>query len=65
MSIHGLNLLFKMQFWEYLGENPEIFACGTLISCAVEEMFIEVPLFQETSPIPKNSRLHAWYDKKW
>ena len=34
--------------------------CGAFLSCAVEEMFIEVPLFQETSQVLINSRLRPW-----
>ena len=32
-------------------KNFEIFLSGAFLSCVVDEMFIEVPLFQETSPV--------------
>ena len=36
------------------------FPCGAFLSCVVDEMFIDVPWFQENSPALKNSWLLAW-----
>ena len=38
----------------------ETFPCGVCLSCVEDDMFIEVPLFQETSPALKNSWLLVW-----
>ena len=38
----------------------EIFPCGALLSHYADEMFIEVPLFSETSPALRNFWLRAW-----
>ena len=50
VSIFGLNFPFKMYFsrvsWR---KNSTIFPCA-----AFDEMFVEVPLFHETSPALKN-----------
>ena len=40
----------------------KIFPCGAFYSYVADEMFIEVPLFSETSPALKNSWLRAWND---
>ena len=37
----------------------KIFPRGTLILYVVDEVFVEVPLLQETCPTPKNSWLCA------
>ena len=37
----------------------EIFPCGALLSHYADEMFIEVPLFSETSPALRNFWLRA------
>ena len=34
-------------------KNLEIFPCGVFLSCIVDEMFVEVLLFQEISPTMK------------
>ena len=34
-------------------KNSEIFPCGAFLSCVVDKLFIEVPLFQKTSPALK------------
>ena len=60
VSIYGLNVSFEIQFLEHLGEkNSKIFPCEALLWCFMEKMFIEVPLFQETSPALKYSWLRA------
>ena len=57
--IYGLNFSFKMLF-DILEKNSEIFPCGAFLFWAVDEMFIEVHLFQETSLSLKNSKIHTW-----
>ena len=45
---------FKMHFKEYLGQKyPNFFLTGQVLVCLVLEAFIEVHLFQETSPEQK------------
>ena len=39
-------------------KNFKMFPCGAFLSCVVDKMFIEVPLFQETYPALKYSGLH-------
>ena len=39
-----------------------MFPCGAFLLYVINKTFIEVPLFKETSPAPKNSWLHAWDD---
>ena len=51
LSILWLNLPFKMQFYEFLGEtNSKLAPSGTFIPCAIQEILIEVPQFHKTSP---------------
>ena len=40
-------------------KNKKIFPCGALLLYIVHEVFIEVPLFQETCSAQNNSWLHA------
>ena len=40
-------------------KNTQIFPCGALLLSVVHETFIELPLFQETSPGTKNFCLRA------
>ena len=57
-------LILKSYFkciWE---KNAEIFSCGAFFH-VVGEMFIEVPLFRETSSVLKNSWLHYWNWNNW
>ena len=49
-----------MSFQEYLGEKTQKFSPAVLFFLVFDEMFIEVPLFHETSPALKNVWLHAW-----
>ena len=45
-----------MLFQEYLGEkNSRICSCGVFLSYFVDEMFMVVPLSEETSPSLENS----------
>ena len=46
--MHGLNFHFKCDFKNISEKNKKIFPCGALILYVVHEVFIEVPLFQET-----------------
>ena len=39
------------------------FPCKVFLSCIVDEMFIEIPLFQETSPPLKTFQLRPWIYK--
>ena len=49
-----------MKFEEYLGvKNSESFPYEASLSCVVDELLIEVFLFQETSPALKNPWLRA------
>ena len=59
VCIYGLNPHSKCSFKSILEKNINIFQCGALLLYVVNEMFIEVPLFQETSPAPTNSWLRA------
>ena len=44
LSILWLNLPFKMQFYEFLGEtNSKLASSGTFFPCAFHEMLMEVP----------------------
>ena len=49
-----------MQFQKYLGVKICESFPSALFLRVVHEMFMEVPLFQETSPALKNSWLRAW-----
>ena len=49
-----------MQFQEYLGEKNQIFLHKSFCFLVAAEMFLEVALFLETSPVLKNSWVHAW-----
>ena len=40
-------------------KTSEFFHCGAFHTCAVDEMFIELPLSQKTSPPLKNSLLRT------
>ena len=40
-------------------KNTEVSPCGAFILYVVHETFIEVPIFQETSPDLKNAWLRA------
>ena len=53
---------FKIQFVEYLRKKTTLISL--LFLYAVLEAFIEVPLFQETSPAPQNSWSQACYDPR-
>ena len=57
--ICGLNSHFKCNFKHIMEKNKKIFPCGALLLYVVHEVFIEVPLFQETCPPQKNSCLRA------
>ena len=46
-SIYGLNFSFRVK----------IFSLGAFLSCVADEMFIEVTLYLEPSPVLKNSWL--------
>ena len=54
LYIYGL-FSFKLQIQEYPGEKtPKFLGAGPFLSYVVYETFIEVPVFQEISPAPKN-----------
>ena len=56
-----VNLLLKIMFyWKSWRKNTKIFPCETLLLFVVHETFIELLLFQETFPAPRNSCLRAW-----
>ena len=59
--IYELNFSFKILFSEYLGEKTANFFLQEILYSVVDKMFIEVPLFQETTLVFKNSWLHPWY----
>ena len=50
-----LNSPLKCSFKSILEKKHQLFPCGALPLYVVHEKFIEVPLFQETSPASKNS----------
>ena len=50
----------KYGFMSFQEKKTHIFPCGAFLSCVVDEMFIEMPWFQENSPALKNSWLRAW-----
>ena len=55
-----MDFSFKMLSLAFLREkNSKILPCGSYVSCAVDEIFIEVHLFKETFAVLKNSWLHA------
>ena len=41
-------------------KNSKLFHCTVFLSCVIGEVFIEVPLFQETSFAMKQSWLRPW-----
>ena len=49
----------KCSFKSILEKKHHIFLCRDLLLYTVHGTFIEVPIFQETSPAPKNSCLRA------
>ena len=51
--IYGINSHFKCSFKNILEKNKKIFPCGALLLYVVYEVFIKVPLFQETCYTPK------------
>lgn len=67
MSIFGLNFLFKADIYKYLAEKtPNLFPAGGRwegergeeggsFLCIFDEMFIEVPEFHKTYPVPNVS----------
>ena len=57
-----LPTMLKCSFKSSLEKNTKIFPCGVLLLYRIHETFIEVLLFQETSPALKNSWLCAWYN---
>ena len=52
---YGLNSHLKCSFKSVLEKKHQIFHSGALLLNVVHETFIKVPLFQETSPVPKLS----------
>ena len=46
-------------------KNSKNFPCGALITFVLDEMFIEVSLFQEISSTLKNSSLHSCVSSKY
>lgn len=59
MFIYALNCSLKMIFLELLGEiTPKIFP---FVSCVVDEVFMEKPLFQATCSALKTSYLRLGY----
>ena len=66
MSIFGLNFPFKADIYKYLAEKtPNLFPAGGRwgggggeggsFLCVFDEMFIEVPEFHKTYPVPNVS----------
>ena len=51
-----VKLSTEMQFWR---KNTKISPCGALLLYVAHEVFIEVSLFQEICPPPRNSSLRA------
>lgn len=60
VGIYGLDSHLKYSS-KVLGvswrKNTKLFPYGALLFCVVHETFTEVPLYQETSPAPKDSWL--------
>ena len=50
-----------MSLLKYLGEKTKFFSCEVFLSCVVNELFIVVSFFQETSPVLKTLWLRAWF----
>ena len=57
----GLNSHVKCCFKSILDKKHQFFPCGTFLLNVIIETFIELFLFQGTSPVPKNSWLRACY----
>ena len=51
--IHGINSHFKCSFENILEKYNKIFPCGALLLNVMYEVFIKVPLFQETCSATK------------
>ena len=62
VSIYGLHLSFKCSFKSVEEKNSKFFTWGANLLCVLDEMFIEVTLFQEISPALENSWFRAWTD---
>ena len=60
MCIYGLNSHLKDSFKSVLGKKHEIFPCGCLLFYGVLEVFIKVPLSQETCSVLKSSWLRTF-----
>ena len=45
----------KYGFKNFQEKKTQFFPCGAFLSCMVDQMFIEVPWFQENTPALKNS----------
>ena len=59
MCIYGFISHLKCSFNIFRRKKKKIFPCRALLLYVVHEVFIEVPLFQETCPAPKNSSFRA------
>ena len=59
VCIYGLNSHLKYSFKSIVEKKHQNFFRGAFLLYAVHETFMEVPLFQETCPDPKNSQLRA------
>ena len=61
VCIYESNSHLKCSFKCILEKNIKILLYWAFLLYVVHETFIELPLFQETSPAPKHSWLRAWY----
>ena len=59
MFIHWLNFSFTMLFLRVFKKKLQNISFEAFLSFVVDEMFIEVPIFQETSPALKNTWLRS------
>lgn len=48
-------MVLRVSSWK----KNKVFPCGAFLSCIVDQIFIEVPWFQDNTPVLKNSWLRS------